>query len=273
MCKVLQVSRSGYYSWKNRVPSKRKLYRMELIKRIQWLFTHYKKRYGSPRIWQCLQKEGYKICRQTVRNMMQQLGLYARKKKKYRVTTDSSHGYKTAPNILNRKFNASIPGKVWVSDITYIPGFRKWKYLTMVMDIFDRKIIGWNLSNTLETAQTVEPALNKALNNRKPSESLLFHSDRGIQYVANQTKTILKKHKIIQSMSRKGNCWDNAVAESFFKTLKQEWLPDFKIQKHKNLGASLFEYIEIFYNRQRIHSSLGYKTPLEIEQNYYKHNN
>ena len=262
MCNVLQVSRSGYYDWLTRKPSKRSDTNKKVMDQIRAVYKESKYRYGSPKITKVLDSKGIKVSRQRVARMMRAEGLKSIIKKRYRVlTTESNHNLSIAKNHLNRRFKVSDKSKVWVSDITYIRINRSWLYLTMIMDLYDRKIIGWSLSKTMKTIDTVVPAWRMAVRNRPITASLMFHSDRGVQYASGEFRKELKSSLITQSMSRKGNCWDNAVAENFFKILKSEMVYHKQFDNHKQARLAIFEFIEVWYNRKRIHSFLGYKTP------------
>lgn len=272
MCKVLKVSQSGYYRWKQTIISKR-IQRMNLIKeKITTIYFESKQRYGSPRITKELNILGYKISRITVAKYMNQLGLRSKLSKKFKVTTDSKHSYLMVENVLNRQFSASEPSKVWVSDITYIYTKEGFMYLTTIIDLYDRKIIGWSLSNGMSTDETSLAAWKMAIKNRSVTTGLIFHSDRGIQYANHKFANILESYKVTRSMSRKGNCWDNAVAESFFKSLKTELIYGNKLISKVQMKLEIFEYIEIWYNRKRRHSALNYKTINEFnnQTNNYK---
>jgi transposase InsO family protein len=198
---------------------------------------------------------------------MKQAQLKAKSSKKFKPTTDSKHSYAVSENLLNRNFSAAKPGQVWVSDITYIRTLTGWLYLTVVLDLADRKVIGWALSQTLKAKATTVAALRMAIRNRPVIQELIFHSDRGVQYACDEFRKEFKAYPLIrQSMSRKGNCWDNAVAESFFKSLKTECVYGNKLINQQSAAIEIFQYIEIFYNRERMHSSLGYRTPTQMEQ-------
>jgi putative transposase len=266
MCKIFKISRSGYYKWlKSEVP-KRVIENMLLTKEITKIFNQSKQTYGSPRITQELNKQGFKASKTRVAKLMRKSGLRSKVKKKYKITTDSSHKYPVAENILNRKFVPDNINKAWVSDITYIRTKQGWLYLTVILDLFDRQIIGWALSNTMHASKTIIPAWLMAISKRKINSELIFHSDRGIQYACYEFKKHINKNKFVtQSMSRKANCWDNAVAESFFKTLKAECIYHQKFNTIQEAKVTVFEYIEVWYNRKRLHSSLGYRTPVEFE--------
>lgn len=269
MCRVLKVSSSGYYKWLNREPSKRDLRNAMLIKEIHVIYRESKCRYGSPRIKKELDVQGIKASRVLVARLMKQEHLKSIIRKRYKVTTNSSHKYPVVENKLNREFTVKEKNMAWVSDITYIPTNQGWTYLTTVIDLFDRKVIGWALSDTMKANQTVIPAFNMAKYNRpiSKSQSLIFHSDRGIQYACEEFVDVLNKNTtLIRSMSRKGNCWDNAVAESFFKTLKVELVYHQKYQTRKEAELSIFEYIETFYNTKRRHKQLNNLTILEYNK-------
>ena len=268
MAKVLGVSRSGYYSFEGRKPSRHEQEDQKLVELIRGIFKDHYSRYGSPRIWEELKSMRLRISRKRVERLMREQKLWARRRRKYVNTTDSSHGLVVADNILNRNFHATNPGEKWVSDITYLRTLSGWLYLTVVIDLWDRKVIGWSMGKEL-TASSVCRALEMAVTNRIPLSGLIFHSDRGVQYCSEEFRTMLNRlcPSVRQSMSRKGNCWDNACAESFFKTLKVEL--DILDGKHtkKEVQTGVFEYIEIYYNRCRRHSALGYATPVALTPN------
>ena len=260
MCKVLQVSQSGYYRWKNNFISNR-IQKMNVLKeKITTVYFESKQRYGSPRITIELNVLGYKISRITVAKYMKQLGLYSKLSKKFKITTDSKHNYLVVENVLNRQFLVSQPSKAWVSDITYIHTKEGFLYLTTIMDLYDRKIIGWSLSDGMSTNETTLASWKMAIRNRNITTGLIFHSDRGVQYANNKFANVLESYKITRSMSGKGNCWDNAVAESFFKSLKTELIYGNKLITKEQMKLQIFEYIEIWYNQKRRHSALNYMT-------------
>jgi transposase InsO family protein len=268
MAKVLGVSRSGYYAFEGRTPSRHEQEDQALAELIKRIFEDHYGRYGSPRVWEELQSRGFQVSRKRVARLMWKQKLWARRRRKYAKTTDSSHGLWVAENILNRDFQAAYPGEKWVSDITYLRTVFGWLYLTVVIDLWDRKVIGWSMGKEL-TAAYVCRALEMAVGNRLPRQGLIFHSDRGIQYCSEEFRTMLSRlcPSARQSMSRKGNCWDNACAESFFKTLKVEL--DILEGEHnfKEVQTGVFEYIEIYYNRRRRHSALGYAIPIALTPN------
>ncbi len=274
MCRVFKVSRSGYYHWLNRKPSIRKVGNQEALELIREIHRMSKGRYGSPKITVEIRKRGIQISRPRVARIMKKANIRSVVHKRFRIqTTDSNHNYPIAKNLLDRDFSPEKTSKAWVSDITYIKTLEGWLYLTTVMDLGDRKVIGWALSQTMKTSDTVIPAWKMAVKNRPITSELIFHSDRGIQYACHEFRDVLQKNNLVrQSMSRKANCWDNAVAESFFKTLKVELIHQMELKPMEATKMEVFQFIEIWYNRQRIHASLGYFTPDEYEQklNYIK---
>jgi putative transposase len=259
------VSHSGYYRWLKRGPSRREVYNRKLDAEIREIYDHNKGRYGSPKITQELKDRGWKVGKNRVAKRMREMGLRSIIRRKYRVTTDSKHHFPVAPNLLERNFTADGPDKVWVSDITYLATRTGWLYLTVIIDLFSRMVVGWALSSSL-SHEMVVTALKRAIRGRRPGEGLIFHSDRGVQYACTDFRKELGKHRFVQSMSRKGNCWDNAVAESFFGVLKTELVYHTKYEGHQDTLHSIFEYIEVFYNRERRHSTIGYLTPVEYEK-------
>jgi transposase InsO family protein len=268
MCKVLKVSRSGYYSWLHRKPSARKVETLAVLRLIREIHRESKGRYGSPKITRELHKRGIQVSRPRVARLMKVAGIRSVVHRKFKMrTTDSNHNYPIAKNLLDRDFAPGAAAKAWVSDITYIRTTQGWLYLTVVVDLADRKVIGWSLSETMKTCDTVIPAWKMAIKNRPITTDLIFHSDRGVQYADLEFRNILKAYPLVtQSMSRKGNCWDNAVAESFFKTLKSELIYTIEPTTIAEAKVNVFEFIEIWYNRKRMHASLGYLTPVEYEE-------
>lgn len=269
MCKAMKVSKSGYYKWCHRIPSNRAIVNEMIVKEIRTIHHLSKQRYGSPRITKELSIKGIRASMPLVAKLMRKANIRSIIKKKYKVTTNSSHKYPVVANKLMQDFNVNEQNEVWVSDITYIRTKQGWLYLTTVIDLFDRKVIGWALSSTMSTKQTSVAALRMALINRPIQEQkeLVFHSDRGIQYASDEFVNETRKHKSIsRSMSRKGNCWDNAVAESFFKTLKVELVYHENYHTKAQAELSIFEYIETWYNKKRRHKHLNNLTILENEQ-------
>ena len=269
MCQILKLSSSGYYRYKNKKMSIRLQRIIGIKEKITAIYFEAKQRYGSPRITIELQSLGYQISRVTVAKYMKQLGLKSKLSKKFKVTTDSKHNYLTVNNVLNREFNPKSPSKVWVSDITYIHTKEGFLYLTTVIDLYDRKVIGWSLNDTMSTENTILSAWRMATRNRNVEQGLVFHSDRGVQYANNKFANVLNSYKkITRSMSRKGNCWDNAVAESFFKSLKTELIYGNKLRNKEEMKLEIFEYIEIWYNKKRRHSALNYQNIDEFNNQY-----
>jgi transposase InsO family protein len=267
MCQVLKVSKSGYYKWLKSIPSKRDLDNRVLTEKIRQIYQKSRQTYGSPRITSELQAQAIGVSRPRVARLMKKAGIKSRLRKKYVLTTDSRHSFRVAGNLLDRNFQVGDIGKVWVSDITYIKTCQGWLYLTVIIDLGDRKVIGWSLSRSLTAKDTSMAAWRMAIINRPITSKLIFHSDRGVQYACNEFVELLNKCKTLkQSMSRKGNCWDNAVAESFFKTLKAEWTNWEKYSSIHEAELSVFQYIEGWYNVRRRHSALGYMTPAEYEK-------
>jgi len=274
ICDCLNVSRSGYYSYqlRNKHPGKREIANRKLTIKINALYVEHKRRYGSPKITQCLRKDGENINHKRVERLMRTQGLYARRKKRFKpATTNSRHINPIAPNLLPQyKEKLSGINQIWVSDITYIPTKQGFLYLSAIMDLFSRRLIGWRCTDHLKSSLIID-AFRMALGKRKLSGNILLHSDRGIQYASNESRAFLQKYNVQSSMSRKGNCYDNAAMESFFSLLKAEALPEGGVFINKDIAKTeLFEYIECYYNRKRIHSSIGYDSPVEFEQSLVK---
>ncbi len=269
MCRVMKVSSGGYYKWLHKVPSARAKRNDFLTQEIRRIYKVSKQTYGSPRIKAELNKDGIKASQPLVAKLMRQEQIRSITKKKYRVTTASSHKYPVVSNKIERNFTVKRHNEVWVSDLTYIFTNEGWLYLTTVIDLFDRKVVGWALSKTMKTNETIIPAFKMAKMNRpiKMQEKLIFHSDRGIQYACDEfVKVITKNTNIERSMSRKGDCWDNAVAESFFKTIKVELVYRFKFNSREEAALSIFEYIETWYNQKRRHKHLKNLTISEFNK-------
>lgn len=272
MSQVFQVSRSGYYSWLARSPSKRSLETGRLRIAIRRVWEASKNRYGSPRIYWQLKTEGWMASRQRIARLMRKMGIASQIRKKWVKTTQSNHRWPVAANLLSRNFAPDRLCQVWVSDITYISTSQGWLYLTTVMDLGDRQILGWSLSEGMSASQTSIAAFQQAVVRRTPGHRMVFHSDQGLQYACEEFTNRLNGYGITQSMSRKGNCWDNAPAESFFKTLKYELdMPD-RYESYQQARTAIFEFIEIWYNRKRLHSALNYQSPVQAEEKLkYKH--
>jgi len=267
LCQVLEVSSSGYYDWHQRrhAPSPRAQQNQALGQQIKIIHLKSRKTYGSPRVTDQLRKAGHKHGRNRIARLMREQGLVGRQKRRYRVqTTDSNHDHPIAPNRLTEAPKASKANQIWVADITYIPTQEGWLYLAAILDLYSRKIVGWFMSPHLDT-QLILKALQMALLTRQPPANLLFHSDRGVQYASNDYRQALARAGFIPSMSRKGNCYDNATMESFWSTLKLELVYRTQFITRQQARAALFDFIESFYNRQRSHSALNYLSPVDFE--------
>jgi putative transposase len=264
MCRVLKVRRSGYYAWKRPKTTDRKTEAQRLDEAIRQHFDAHKGRYGSPRVWEELRAEGWRVGRPRVARRMQSLGLKARAARKYKATTQSKHNLPVAPNRLEQDFTASVPNRKWVSDITYLWTGEGWLYLAVVLDLYSRAVVGWSMGERI-TRDLVIQALTMAIWRRRPRAGLIVHSDRGSQYVSNDYQRLLERHGILCSMSRKGDCYDNAAMESFFHSLKVEQTEGKRYATREDARADVFEYIEPYYNRKRRHSTLNYLSPCDFE--------
>jgi putative transposase len=266
LCRVLQVSRQGYYAWLRRKPCHRRLRDEELRHKIHQAFADSGARYGGPRIHRALAADGEATSRKRVARIMRQEGLVARRRRRFVCTTDSRHGFQIAPNVVARNFEPAEPNQVWATDITYIPTQKGWLYLAVVLDLFSRKVVGWSMQAYQDRRLTLA-ALDMAIDARRPAPgALVHHSDRGVQYACDDYRSALVDAEITPSMSRTGDCWDNAVVESFFSTLKHELVYRTTFANHDTARSALFQYIECFYNRRRLHSSLGYLSPEDYER-------
>ena len=265
MCQVLEVSVSGYYAWRGRPESTRAQKDRALTEKIKASHQRSRGTYGTPRIRADLADEGEQVSRQRIGRLMKAANLRVRCKRPFRVTTKASSAHPIAENLLNREFGTDRPNRKWVTDITYLPTTEGWLYLATVMDLFSRKIVGWAMSERLHTP-LVTAALNMAWQRRQPEAGLLHHSDRGSQYSSEVYRQALERLEAVQSMSNKGQCWDNAVQESFFSTLKVELDLRQARGTRAQTRSDVFEWIEVFYNRQRRHSSLGYRSPVAFEE-------
>jgi putative transposase len=267
LCEVLGVSRSGFYAWQARPPAPRTQSDQRLAVEIAAVHAESRRRYGSPRVHAELRDRGRRVGRKRVARLMQAQGLRARPKRRFRTTTDSRHALPVAANVLDRQFATTVPDAVWVSDITYLWTLEGWLYLVVILDLFSRRVVGWAASARI-TRQLALDALTMALARRQPPRGLLHHSDRGSQYASEEYQRRLAAHGIRCSMSRRGNCWDNAVAESFFSTLKIELVAQCAWTTRADARTDVFEYLEVFYNGQRRHSSLGYLSPVAFERQH-----
>jgi transposase InsO family protein len=268
LCRVLGLARSGYYAWRKHPTSSRTQQDAKLTKEIQTVFDESRKRYGSPRVHAALQAQGIRCSKKRVARLMRMARLVARVRRRCTRTTDSRHDQPIAPNLLARQFQVSAPNHVWVADITYLPTREGWLYLAAILDVYARRVIGWSMAATLERSLVVH-ALRHALDRREVRAGLLHHSDRGSQYASGEYQALLDTAGIKPSMSRKGNCWDNAVMESFFASLKIEIGVEV-FDSHAHARRCVFDYIERFYNRQRRHSTLAYLTPVDYEQRWFE---
>ena len=264
-CDVLEVSRSGYYAWLERPSSNQSQRRTALAVKIGAVHADNRGVYGSPRVWKALKATGESVSLNTVAKVMRSQGLRGKVKRKFVPrTTDSAHAQPIAPNVLDRQFAAKAPNRKWAGDITYIPTDEGWLYLAGVIDLHSRRLVGWSMADHMQT-DLVADALTMALARRRPPAGLLHHSDRGVQYASDAYRELLQDNRIQASMSGKGDCWDNAVMESFWATLKTELVNHEHYATREQARRSIFEYIEVFYNRKRLHSSLGYVSPETFE--------
>jgi putative transposase len=265
LCATLEVSPSGYYAWRSRPASAARQRRDALVARIRAIHAEVKGRYGSPRVHAELRAGGQCCCVNTVARLMADNGIRAKTARKFRCTTDSNHGRPVADNLLDRQFDPRRPDEAWVADVTYVPTREGWLYLAAVEDLHSRRVVGWSVADTM-TSRLVADALQMAVARRLPGAGLVAHSDRGSQYASDHYQGLLSRHGITCSMSRRGDCWDNAPMESFFASLKKELVHHEDYRTRQEARASLFEYVEVFYNARRRHSSLGYVSPAEYEQ-------
>ncbi len=265
LCEVLGVSKSGYYKWLKEKGGKRAMSDETALGHIRDVFAKSRQTYGRRRVTRRLRKMGIVISERRVGRLMREAGLRAVGTFKFRATTNSKHSRPVAPNLLARNFTTASLNEAWVSDITYIPTSQGWLYLCVILDLASRRIVGWSMRETMH-AEMVTSALSSAFKVRKPRSGLIFHSDRGVQYASREVVSLLAAYKAKQSMSRKGDCWDNAVSESVFATIKKELVYRCKFADREAARREIFEYMEVFYNRDRDHSALGYLTPDEFER-------
>ena len=263
----MQVSRTGYYAWRDRKPSQRQLQNETLSDKIKAIFQESKETYGSPRIYEELKENGVSCSQKRVARLMQAQKISAVERKRFVITTDSDHEMPVAENLLARTFEAETPDTRWTADITYLWTGQGWLYLAVILDLFSRRIVGWSMSETIDRHLVVS-ALDAAISGRNPSEELLCHSDRGSQYASDDYQKRLKENGIVCSMSRRGNCWDNAPTESFFAGLKKEMVHRTYFATRQQARSAVFFWIEIWYNRKRRHSALGYLSPEAFEKKY-----
>ena len=265
MCAVLEVSPSGYYAWRDRPESARHVADRGLAAEIRRIHADNRAVYGSPRVHAALRAEGRRVGVNRVARLMRRHGIQGRHKRRAPRTTDSKHSHPIAPNLLDRQFIAAAPNQVWLADITYVSTGEGWLYLAVVLDMFSRRVVGWAMRETMPQELTIA-ALQMAITQRRPGPGLVHHSDRGSQYAAHAYRRLLDKNGIRCSMSRKGNCWDNAPMESFFGTMKTELDDNIVFETRQQAKAAIFGFIETFYNRQRLHSTIGYRSPAKWEQ-------
>ena len=267
LCRLLGISRQGYYAYATRPPSARTVSDQQLGTRVQELFEASEERYGSPRVLRALKASGWTVSKRRVERAMRGLGLTPPMRRRHKVTTQADVTHAVAPNELARDFTATRPNERWVTDITYVWTDEGWSYCAAILDLFSRSVVGWAVGASLSTALPLA-ALDMAIGRRRPGRGLMHHSDRGCQYTSGGYREQLSALGITVSMSRKGNCWDNAVAESFFATLKKELVHRRSWTTRTLLHDALFDYIEVFYNRRPLHSTIGYKTPAQVESDY-----
>lgn len=265
LCRVLGVARSGYYAWLDRPEPSRVRRDRDLLEKIRQVFQKSRRTYGSPRVHEEFQSLKVVCGRRRVERLMRENAITPPRRKRFKATTFSNHRFDIAENLLARDFTSEGPNRRWATDITYIWTGEGWLYLAVVLDLFSRRVVGWSMDSDLDHSLVVR-ALRTALQSRSPQGGLLHHSDRGSQYACAEYQHLLKRHGIVSSMSRKGDCWDNAVVESFFRTLKVELIYRQEFSTRQQARASIFDFIEVFYNRQRRHSYLGYRTPEEFEK-------
>lgn len=265
MCRNLDVSKAGYYAWRAREQSQRSKHDAELVDHIQKAHIESRRMYGSPRIHVDLRENGVKVSRKRVARLMREHGMKGKKRRHFKVTTLSKHNYPVAPNLLNRRFKTERPNQAWAGDITAISTAEGWLYLAVVIDLYSRRVIGWSMGNKIDAELAIN-ALTMAVATRRPQQSVLVHSDRGSVYACRAYADFLVDNNLNASMSRKGDCWDNAVVESFFATLKVELKGKALWKTRQEARTAIFEYIEAWYNRRRRHSTIGYVSPMEFEE-------
>jgi putative transposase len=265
MAEVLHLSRSGYYAARKRPTSCRERENLFLVEEIRTIHKSTRQVYGSPRITAELNAHGFSCSENRVARLMRKNHIAAKTKRKFKITTVSKHHFPIAPNLLMQSFSADCPNRVWASDITYISTGEGWLYLAMVKDLHSKRVVGWSMQENLKRDLVIN-SFKQAVMQRRPQPGLIFHSDRGVQYACKDFRDLLKEHQAVQSMSGKGNCYDNAVSESFFGTLKTELVYPTRFSTRAEARAAIFDYIEVFYNRQRRHSALGYLSPIEFER-------
>lgn len=265
LCKALKVSRSGFYDWFNRGDSQRAINDRILLGQLRRVHNQSRQHYGIVKCWKQLNAEGIACGRDRVARLRREHAIYARRRQRFVVTTRSKHRYWIAPNRLERDFTSSLPNRVWVGDVTFIATRSGWLYLSILLDLYSRKVVGWSMGGS-NNGQLVKDALDMAVQHRQPNKGLIHHTDRGSTYAMQSYRDTLKKHGLISSMSRKRDCWDNAVAESFFANLKNELIYWYNFRTREEARSAIFDYIEVFYNRQRLHQTLNYQSPEQFER-------
>ncbi|TNF96109.1 MAG: IS3 family transposase [Gammaproteobacteria bacterium] len=265
LCRITGVTHSSYYDWRRRGPKVIPAGEMALRRRMKELFIASRESLGSRTLMENLQSEGFEVGRDKVRRLMKSMKLKVRKKRKYKITTDSKHNLPVAENMLDRRFNPEKPNQAWGADITYVWTQEGWLYLAVIIDLYSRRVVGWCIDKRMSKSLVIR-ALMMAINLRNPPAGLIHHSDRGSQYASKAYQALLQQHGIICSMSRKGNCWDNAPVERFFSSLKREWTGDRLYRTRKEAIADVREYVAVYYNARRLHSTLGYKSPVDFEK-------
>jgi len=265
MATVLGVSRSGYYAWLSRPVSRRRVWQRALDSRVRVCFRMDRDRSGSPKVHQALKQQGFSCCRTSVARSMRRQGLRSKTCRRFVITTDSNHQLQTTANLLQQRFDVDHPNKVWVSDITYLRSGEGWLYLAVVIDLYSRRVVGWSLRKDLSHEGALS-ALTRAIHTRQPAPGLMIHTDRGTQFCCHGYRDVVRQSHFKHSMSRKGNCWDNAVVESFFRALKTEWAYHISLLNYHHARHELFDYIEAFYNTKRLHQTLNYISPADFER-------
>ena len=269
LCRVMGVKRSPYYDWRARGGKVIPPEELALRRRMKALFADSRQSLGSRTMSKKLREEGFEVGRYRVRRLMKKLGLVVKPKRRYKATTDSKHQLPVAENVLNRGFSPEAPNQAWGTDITYLWTQEGWIYLAVVIDLYSRRVVGWSMDRRMKKALVIR-ALMMAINLRKPPPGLIHHSDRGSQYASHAYQKLLRQHRMVASMSRKGNCWDNAPVERFFSSLKREWTGDRLYRTRQEAIADVREYVAVYYNSKRLHSTLGYRTPMNYEKDLNK---
>ena len=265
LCRALKVSRSGYYDWRHRSDSQHTIDDRTLLRQVRRVHDQSRQHYGIIKCWKQLNSEGLACGRDRIARLRREHGIFAKRRKRFVVTTRAKHRHWIAPNRLQRDFTARSPNRVWVGDVTFVATRSGWLYLSVLLDLYSRKVVGWSMANC-NNGQLVKDALDMAIQQRQPEQGLIHHTDRGSTYAMQSYRDTLSTHGLISSMSRKRDCWDNAVAESFFANLKNELIYWYHFKTREEAKSAIFNYIEIFYNRQRLHQTLNYQSPEQFER-------